>query len=305
VLVAVAFHHILGDGRSLLLMEEDLVRDLSAEVAPPRPAAVQFTDYATWERRWLDGAGAPLLDYWRRWVAEAEPLRGPDDQPLQWRQGVKVYYECDLGAGVVQGLRSLAAERSSTPFLLLLSALSLAVARWSGQSRFVMRSVGDLRTSRTLSAMVGNLVCTDLLEIDTTAGEFADVVRRTGAEYMNATRLRCPNLLGLPGAGDFPDPSPDGVAAKTAVTINYLPIYAFLEPPAGPADDGARPVLRKGAKQEFWRTPICPIYLRIWDWGPRHSLLFEFVEELVDETRQRQLMDLFIDIVWEITDERR
>src|SRR5262245_34362570 len=69
------FHHIVSDGWSVGVFTRELVRLYEAFQAgresPLAPLAVQYADFALWQRSWLDEAGmAPGLAYWTAQLAE-------------------------------------------------------------------------------------------------------------------------------------------------------------------------------------------------------------------------------------------
>ena len=82
-----AFHHIVFDGWSTGVF----VRELSALYAAPGsraapsplpPLAIQYADFAAWQRRWLQGEVLERqLAYWRERLAGVAPLGLPTDRP--------------------------------------------------------------------------------------------------------------------------------------------------------------------------------------------------------------------------------
>ncbi|MCB0087371.1 MAG: hypothetical protein KDE54_05615, partial [Caldilineaceae bacterium] len=66
-----ALHHIIFDQWSSAVLWQDLTNYYRAYIQqrPPvvAPAAIQYADYAIWQRGWLQGeALETLLDYWRQ-----------------------------------------------------------------------------------------------------------------------------------------------------------------------------------------------------------------------------------------------
>ncbi|WP_146741359.1 condensation domain-containing protein, partial [Lonsdalea populi] len=75
----VTLHHIVADGWSLSgFMRElgELYRAFSQKQPDPLPPlAIQYADYAAWQRRWLQGEVLQSqLAYWREQLADAPPL---------------------------------------------------------------------------------------------------------------------------------------------------------------------------------------------------------------------------------------
>ena len=77
--LVVSMHHIVSDGWSMDVMVKEFVQcyqAFSLEREPQLPAlALQYADYAIWQRRWLEaGEDERQLDYWRQQLGEEHPL---------------------------------------------------------------------------------------------------------------------------------------------------------------------------------------------------------------------------------------
>jgi hypothetical protein len=295
LMVCFVFHHQVFDARSRMLVEQELRQRLEPGTDPGGDlgAPGQYLDYAAWEQDWLATSGAALVRYWRAWLGTVPPLANPGGGALVWRPSHKVYYDLELSGEPIDRLRTMAG--AATSFRLLLVATGLAVSRWAGQRRFAIRTVGDLRTTRPLDDMVGNLVCTDLVAMDMAEGATLQALvdqARTG--HKAATGLRCQNLLGLPDSPAFPDVSEVSIGTRTAVTLNYMPNYRLRggAPPIPGAPGAYGPAtVTRDTQREFWPTPVCPINLRIWDWGSRLVCRMEFDDDAISEADQRGFID--------------
>ena len=82
----VTMHHAVSDGWSIGI----LIRELSAlyqsfllgQPSPLPELAIQYADYAVWQRNWLEGAVLEAqLDYWTRQLAGVPDLELPTDRP--------------------------------------------------------------------------------------------------------------------------------------------------------------------------------------------------------------------------------
>src|SRR6185369_8573381 len=77
--LSITLHHIIGDGWSVGVLVREVVtlyRGLvSGEISPLPELAIQYTDFALWQRRWLSDEGAARgLDFWRRQLADVPVL---------------------------------------------------------------------------------------------------------------------------------------------------------------------------------------------------------------------------------------
>ncbi|MFD9941093.1 condensation domain-containing protein [Nonomuraea sp. NPDC059023] len=78
-LLGLSVDHIIADGKSRDVLVNDLIRLYGAQTAGTDPGlpevAVQFADYAAWERSYLQGAVLERLsDYWRTTLDGVDPL---------------------------------------------------------------------------------------------------------------------------------------------------------------------------------------------------------------------------------------
>jgi amino acid adenylation domain-containing protein len=95
-----------------------------------------------------DDAVKRELGYWREKLAGAPPLLElPTDRPRPAAQSGRTAAAGALvGAEVLDGVRTLAGGEGATPFMVLLAALDVVLARWSGQDDVV---VGTRAAGRT------------------------------------------------------------------------------------------------------------------------------------------------------------
>ena len=139
-LLLLNFHHSVFDGwstgvffRELRCLLEDLVAGRAFSLAEP---AVQYADYALWQRQQLQGELLEKqLAYWRGQLAGAPPVLSlPIDRPRSpqaERRGAIEFLQID--AAVAAPLRQLAITSRSSLFPLLLGAFQVLLHRLSGQ----------------------------------------------------------------------------------------------------------------------------------------------------------------------------
>ncbi|MBK5007039.1 non-ribosomal peptide synthetase [Pseudomonas sp. S32] len=137
-------HHIVSDGWSMTVLIDEFCRfyDAHDQGDQPRLAAlpVQYSDYALWQRRWLEaGEQQRQLDYWRAQLGDEHPvLELPSDHP---RPVQPTYagrrHQLALDEQLVEQVRVLSRQQGVTLFMLLLGAFNIVLHRYSGQ--------GDLR----------------------------------------------------------------------------------------------------------------------------------------------------------------
>jgi amino acid adenylation domain-containing protein len=166
-------HHIVCDGWSIDLMVDELCALYEAfaqgRPSPLQPLAVQYADYANWQREWLDKKRVhDQLAYWREQLQGAPAaLELPTDRPRPAEpsfQGAHVPFS--LPADALQALQDLAHRESVTLFMVLLAALNVVLNRWSGQNDIVVGSPIAGRTQRETEPMIGFFVNTLALRTD-------------------------------------------------------------------------------------------------------------------------------------------
>ncbi|MDR2305913.1 MAG: amino acid adenylation domain-containing protein [Paucimonas sp.] len=174
--LVLTLHHIVADGWSLGVLTRELgalYPALRAGQPDPLPAlAIQYGDYAVWQRRWLAGEQLQRqADYWRQALDGAPTLLAlPTDHPRPARQdfsGASLALHLDERLGA--GLRALAQRHQATLYMLLTSAWAATLARLSGQAEVVIGCPVAGRGSAELEPLVGLFVNTLALRVDTAA----------------------------------------------------------------------------------------------------------------------------------------
>ena len=169
-------HHIISDGWSMGVLTRELMalyQAFSRGEADSLPAlALQYADYAVWQRRWLSGEVLQRQsDYWQHTLAGAPALLSlPTDRPRPAQQdhrGASV--EIVLDAQTSAGLKTLCQRHGVTPYMVLMSAWAMLLARLSGQSDVVIGSPVANRTRAEIEGLIGMFVNTLALRIDTSA----------------------------------------------------------------------------------------------------------------------------------------
>ncbi|MFC7896907.1 amino acid adenylation domain-containing protein [Streptomyces sp. NPDC057381] len=170
--LVLALHHIAADGWSLgvLLRELGVLYDSFRREQPsPLPElGIQYADYAVWQRDWL--ATGPLDDqiaYWRRRLDGAPVLELPTDLPPGAARGWHGASEpFTFPPHLWKDVASFAEERGTTPYMVLVAAFAVVLARWSGQRDVVIGSPLAGRVHPELEPLAGFFVNTLPLRVD-------------------------------------------------------------------------------------------------------------------------------------------
>ncbi|HET7460811.1 MAG TPA: amino acid adenylation domain-containing protein [Longimicrobium sp.] len=164
-LLLLTLHHVAADGWSLGVLYGELAALYGAyrdgAESPLPDLAVQYADYAAWQRRELRGeALEAVLAYWRGRLAGApELLALPTDHP---RPAVRThhgaFHELRIGPGLLAGIEALARREGATPYMVLLAALQALLGRYAGTDDVVVGSPVSGRARAEVEPLVGFFV---------------------------------------------------------------------------------------------------------------------------------------------------
>jgi non-ribosomal peptide synthetase component F len=158
----ITLHHIIGDGWSLGVLAQEMSRYYggkgSAEAA--QPLAVQYADYARWQREYLEGERLQeQLGYWEQQLAGLPVLELPTDHPRPRQQGYRgEQVSCQLEAGLAEGFGEALGRYQVTGFMLALASFGAVLGRMSGQRDFAIGTAVANRDRRELEEMIGLLI---------------------------------------------------------------------------------------------------------------------------------------------------
>lgn len=186
-------HHIIFDGVTLyriilpelIKLYDDIAAGRVSSLAEP---AIQYSDYAVWERQWAASpAVAERTQWWRRHLADLPALELPLDRSRpavqRFQGGMEPF---TLEAGVVDGLRELGRRHGATLFQTLAAALGALLSRYSGQTDVVFGTVGDLRQRPELERLVGYCLTPFVVRADLQADPtFEDLLSRVRTEIID------------------------------------------------------------------------------------------------------------------------
>lgn len=169
-------HHIIVDGRSLDVLLEELAALYRAGTGqgagvPPVPA-IQYADFAAWQRSWLAGGeGVRQLAYWRAKLGDVHPVLAlPHDRPcptIQSHAGNTIGLAID--GALASRLREIAGKHRVSVFMLLLSAYYALLHRYTGQSDLRVGVPVAGRRHTQLDRLIGCFVNTLVLRAEIAA----------------------------------------------------------------------------------------------------------------------------------------
>ncbi|MDB6375062.1 amino acid adenylation domain-containing protein, partial [Photorhabdus bodei] len=166
-------HHIVSDGWSVGVLMRELNALYTAFVigqpVPLPPLAVQYPDYAAWQRQWFSIERLQSQsDYWRSMLADAPVLLDlPTDRPrLSEQSFAGNFVPIKLDTELTTALKQLSEHHGVTLFMVLLSAWSIVLSRLSAQEDIVIGTPSAGRNHQQIESLIGFFVNTLALRID-------------------------------------------------------------------------------------------------------------------------------------------
>ncbi|MBE9178017.1 amino acid adenylation domain-containing protein [Oculatella sp. LEGE 06141] len=191
-ILLLTMHHIVADGWSLGVLIRELAVFYAAFVEgrspglPPLP--IQYTDFASWQRHWLQGEVLEKqLAYWQRQLQALPVLQLPSDRP---RPAVQTYRGATcllhLPPTLTQALETLSQQAGNSLFMTLLAAFQTLLYRYTGQEDIAVGSPIANRHRSELEGLIGffvnSLVMRSNLSGNPTFRELLERVRHVALE---------------------------------------------------------------------------------------------------------------------------
>jgi hypothetical protein len=185
-LLLLAMHHIVSDGWSLGVLVRELgvlyAALLEGRPSPLPELAVQYADFAAWQRAHLSGdLLEEELSWWRSQLAGMPPaLELPTDHPRPAERSARgAVHDFRIGARELAGITGLAREQGATLFMTLLAAFAVLLQRAGGQDDVVIGTPVAGRTRTETEPLIGFFVNTLALRIGLAgAPDFAALLER-------------------------------------------------------------------------------------------------------------------------------
>jgi amino acid adenylation domain-containing protein len=189
-----SMHHIVSDGWSMGVFFGELSALYEAyregRESPLPDLAVQYADYAVWQREQLEGEVLERqLAYWRERLAGApELLELPTDHP---RPAVQTYrgaiVPVELSPELLERLERLGRSEGTTLYMTLLGAFQVLLGKYAGTEDVVVGSPIAGRTRGEVEELIGFFVNTLVLRTDLSGDpSFRETLRRVREATLGA-----------------------------------------------------------------------------------------------------------------------
>ena len=169
----ITMHHIVSDGWSIAMMLNELsilYQAFTSGAPDPLPElAVQYPDYAVWQRHWMQGEVLKeQADYWKATLAGAPTLLElPADhvRPAD-QEYAGAWQAVMLDEELVTGLKELSKRHGATLYMTLLAGWAALLGRLSGQQDILIGTPTANRRQEELEALIGFFVNTLVVRTD-------------------------------------------------------------------------------------------------------------------------------------------
>ncbi|MEM7129588.1 MAG: amino acid adenylation domain-containing protein [Chloroflexota bacterium] len=169
----VMMHHIISDAWSEAILIEELYQlyesHVRQEPSPLAPLAVQYADYAVWQREHLTSDVLERqISYWQGQMAGAPQLL---DLPIaKPRPAVQTFrgrvVEFKLDSALMEPMQAICRQTGATPFMVNLAAFALLLHRYNSQEELVIGSPIANRNLAGTEQMIGFFVNTLLMRVN-------------------------------------------------------------------------------------------------------------------------------------------
>ncbi|WP_413004018.1 amino acid adenylation domain-containing protein [Paenibacillus sp. 1P03SA] len=154
-------HHMVSDGVSMSILVDEFSRLYAGETLPP--LRIQYKDYAVWQQSETYRERTRRQEaYWLQALAGELPdaeLPADYDRPAV-RSYEGAHLEFEVGEDLSAELSKLAARSGTTLFMILLSAYSVLLSKYSGQEDVIVGTPVAGRTDADLEPVIGMFVNT-------------------------------------------------------------------------------------------------------------------------------------------------
>ncbi|MFD3658946.1 condensation domain-containing protein, partial [Streptomyces sp. NPDC058620] len=192
-ILALSMHHVAFDEWSKRIFNDELSLAYEAFRAgqpdPLPPLAVQYADFAVWQREWLDGEVLEgQLSYWREQLRGASALEVPTDRPRPavWSPAGAMA-QFTVPARTADALRELSRRRGTTMFMTLLAAFDVLLSRYAGTDDVVVGTPVANRNRAETEKLIGFFINTLVMRTDLSGDPtFEELLGRVREMALNA-----------------------------------------------------------------------------------------------------------------------
>ncbi|HXD30780.1 MAG TPA: amino acid adenylation domain-containing protein [Pyrinomonadaceae bacterium] len=303
-LLIITLHHICSDGWSLVLLFEELAQIYDAfrhgQPSPLSELPIQYADYATWQREWLQGERLDKqLGYWKEKLGGELPILDlPTDRPrpaLQTYPGARV--SMSASEELTDSLNLLSRREGVTLFMTLLAAFKTLLYRHTGQNDIVVGSPIANRPQTETEFLIGfflnNLALRTDLGGNPTFRDLLARVRRTALDaYANQD---------VPFEKLIEELKPERDLSRTTIFQVYFNLFNFADEVKCPGMNGKGVSFYEAWSQSEENLSKFDLTLYAGIDQGRLRLAFVYNTDLFDETSIRLMLEQYRALLEQVT----
>jgi amino acid adenylation domain-containing protein len=285
----ITMHHIISDGWSMGVLFNELSTLYRAFVrgeADPLPElAVQYPDYAVWQRHWMRGEVlAQQAEYWKTTLAGSPALLElPADhvRPAD-QEYAGAWSDMVLDERLTAGLKELSQQHGATLYMTLVAGWAALMGRLSGQQDILIGSPVANRRQGELEGLIGFFVNTLVLR--------TDLSNRPGVgELLERVKTQA---LGAQQHQDIPfEQVVEAVQPERSLAHSPLfqVMFAWQNAPRGELDlEGLKTM---GLEMASHRVARFDLTVSLWELGERIAGGVEYATALFEEATIERYME--------------
>jgi amino acid adenylation domain-containing protein len=179
-------HHIISDGwsMSVLIKEVAVLYETYSrgEKSPLAELAIQYGDFAVWQREWLgSGVLEEQLEYWRGQLGGELPVleMETDRQPSGLGSNGGAGQRLELGVELTEQLKEMSRREGVTLFMTLLAAWQTLLYRYTGQDDVIVGTDVANRNRMETEGLIGFFVNQLVMRTDLSGDpSFSELLKR-------------------------------------------------------------------------------------------------------------------------------
>lgn len=161
--------HVITDGWSLGILFEEVSQTYAAGLQLETPAcampAIQFSDFAAWQRGWCDTpAGRAQYQFWKEKLLTAQPVfsDAASTSPSSRAAGI-AHVPIEFTGPRFEEIQHVSSQCGCTTFMTMLAAFKILLRRISGQDDFCVATAMANRRNPAMETVMGPVENTVLI----------------------------------------------------------------------------------------------------------------------------------------------
>ncbi|MCP4156928.1 MAG: amino acid adenylation domain-containing protein, partial [bacterium] len=188
-------HHIITDGWSQEILKKEFIRIYESirdgEKMPLPPLALQYKDYAIWNKKQLSGEeGKESFLFWKKKLSAGIPIMHlPADTVVEKEDRKGAAYRSKIGKDLKEQLLKLAETNQTTLFTVLFSAYLQLLSRLTHQQEICSSIISSGREHYKTHNIIGFFVNSLLFKIEIDENEpFNALLKKVGGQLSETLR---------------------------------------------------------------------------------------------------------------------